>query len=360
MPNKAPSRSLFRPRRPANLAPAMPSHPRLDLVHRPRRLRRTPGLRAMVEETVLRPADFIAPLFVIEGRGRPEVIPSMPGVLRRPIPALVKECRELHALGIPAVALFPKLDPKRKDPEGTAALDEDGLILRAVRAVKAAVPELAIVADIALDPYTTHGHDGVLTADGRDVANDRTVALLVRMAELHARAGVDLVAPSDMMDGRIGAIRRGLDAAGFEQTAILAYSVKFASAFYGPFRDAVGSARQGGALLSKDTYQLNPSNRREALIEAVLDQGEGADILMVKPAGPYLDIIRDVRNATHKPVAAYQVSGEYAQIQAAARLGWLDLAKARRESLIAIKRAGADLILTYFAKDLARELGRRG
>ena len=335
----------------------MPSLPRLDLAHRPRRLRRTAGLRAMVEETVLRPSDFIAPLFVIEGKGKPEPIASMPGVLRRPIPALVKECRELHELGIPAVALFPKLDAKLKDPEGTAALDEDGLVLRAVRAVKEAVPGLAIVADIALDPYTTHGHDGVLTEDGRDVANDRTVAILVRMAELHARAGVDLVAPSDMMDGRIGAIRRGLDAAGHDQTAILAYSVKFASAYYGPFRDAVGSARKAGAPpLSKDTYQLNPANRREGLIEAVLDQEEGADILMVKPAGPYLDVIREVRNATHKPIAAYQVSGEYAQIMAAAERGWLDLARTRRESLVAIKRAGADLILTYFARELAKEL----
>jgi porphobilinogen synthase len=238
------------------------------------------------------------------------------------------------------------------------ALREDGLVLRAVRAIKAAVPEITVMTDLALDPYTNHGHDGVLTPDGRDVANDRTVAILARMAVLHARAGVDLVAPSDMMDGRVGAIRRSLDAAGFTQTGIMAYAAKFASAYYGPFRDAVGAAAAAGTrALSKATYQLNPANRREALIETALDEAEGADILMVKPAGPYLDIIRDVRDSTLKPVAAYQVSGEYAQLQAAARLGWLDLEKTRRESLLAIKRAGADMILTYFARAMAVELG---
>ena len=211
--------------------------------------------------------------------------------------------------------------------------------------------------DIALDPYTTHGHDGVLTADGRDVANDATVEILVKMAVLHARNGVDFVAPSDMMDGRIGAIRQALDAAGYEQTAIMGYSAKFASAYYGPFRDAVGSAAAAGTRsLDKRTYQLNPANRREALAEVALDEAEGADILMVKPAGAYLDIIREVRDATLKPVAAYQVSGEYAQIQAAAKMGWLDLERTRHESLIAIKRAGADMILTYFAKEMAAVL----
>jgi len=329
----------------------------LDLTHRPRRLRRSAGLRALVEETVLRPKDFIAPLFVIDGKGTPERIASMPGAVRFSVADLVKECRALKKLGVPAVALFPKLDAKFKDAEGSAALHEDALILRAVRAVKKAVPELTVIADIALDPYTTHGHDGVLTDDGRDVANDRTVAILTKMAVLHARAGVDLVAPSDMMDGRVGAIRRTLDAAGFSQTGIMAYSVKFASAYYGPFRDAVGSARGPGAKsLDKATYQLNPANRREALVELGLDEAEGADIVMVKPAGLYLDIIREVREATRKPVAAYQVSGEYAQIQAAAQLGWLDLARCRHESLLAVKRAGADMILTYFAKDMALAL----
>jgi porphobilinogen synthase len=332
---------------------------RLDLTHRPRRLRRSAGLRAMVEETVLRPADFIAPLFVVEGKREPEEIASMPGVFRLNLADLVKECRALHKLGVPAVALFPKLDPSLKDDEGTTALDEDGLVLRAVRAVKKAVPALIVLTDVALDPYTTHGHDGVLTPARDDVDNDRTVGILCRMAVLQARAGVDLVAPSDMMDGRVGAIRRALDAAGFTGTGIMAYSAKFNSGYYGPFRDAVGSAQAAGTrLLGKATYQLNPANRREAIAEALLDEAEGADIMMVKPAGLYLDIIRDVREATKKPVAAYQISGEYAQIQAAARLGWLDLARCRHESLLAIKRAGADMILTYFARDVAAELGK--
>lgn len=336
----------------------MPEPSSLDLPQRPRRLRRTASLRALAEETALRPSHLIAPLFVVEGRAAPQAIASMPGVFRRGIPDLVKECRALWKLGVPAVALFPKIEARLKDEEGAGALDEDGLVPRAVRAVKKAVPELTVIADVALDPYTRHGHDGVLSAEG-DVANDRTVALLVRMAVLQARAGVDLVAPSDMMDGRVGAIRRGLDRAGFESTGIMAYSAKFASAYYGPFRDAVGSAQAAGTrALDKRGYQLNPANRREALTEAALDAAEGADILMVKPAGPYLDIIREVRNATRKPVAAYQVSGEYAQLQAAARLGWLDLAATRRESLLAIRRAGADMILTYFARETAAELGR--
>jgi porphobilinogen synthase len=336
----------------------MPENFKLDLIHRPRRLRRTASLRTLAEETVLRPQDFIAPLFVIDGPGGPEAVASMPGVFRLNLADLAKECRALHKLGVPAVALFPSINPKLKDPEGSIALRADALVLRAVRAVKKAVPELTVMTDIALDPYTTHGHDGVLTPDGRDVDNDRTVGILCQMAVQHARAGVDLVAPSDMMDGRIGAIRRALDAAGFTGTGIMAYSAKFASAYYGPFRDAVGSAKAAGTpALSKATYQLNPANRREAL-RAIAREQEGADILMVKPAGPYLDIIREVRNATHKPVAAYQVSGEYAQIHAAAQKGWLDLERCRRESLLAIKRAGADMILTYFARDMAAELQR--
>jgi porphobilinogen synthase len=335
----------------------MADFPKLDLTQRPRRLRRTASLRALVQETVLRPADFIAPLFVVEGKAAPEAIASMPGVSRFNIADLVKECRGLAKLGVPAVALFPKLEARLKDDEGSAALDEDGLILRTVRAVKKAVPQIAVMTDIALDPYTTHGHDGVLNAARDDVENDRTVAILTKMAVLHARAGVDLVAPSDMMDGRVGAIRKALDAAGHTGTGIMAYSVKFASAYYGPFRDAVGSATAAGThLLSKATYQLDPANRRAAFTELALDEQEGADIVMVKPAGPYLDIIRDVRNATNKPVAAYQVSGEYAQLHAAAKLGWLDLARTRHESLLAIKRAGADMILTYFAKEMAAEL----
>lgn len=330
---------------------------KLDLIHRPRRLRRHASRRALVAETVLRAEDLIAPLFVIDGKGRPEPIASMPGVFRFTIPDLVKECRELHKLGVLAVALFPKLSAKLKDEEGTEALNPETLVLRAVRAVKAAVPDLTVITDVALDPYTSHGHDGVLTEAKDDVDNDRTVAILGRMAVLQAEAGVDFVAPSDMMDGRIGHVRKALDAAGFTDTGILAYSAKYNSAYYGPFREAVGSAQAAGTrLLSKATYQMNPANRREAVREVELDVAEGADIVMVKPAGLYLDIIRDVRNAVDVPVAAYQISGEYAQIQAAARLGWLDLARSRDESLLAIKRAGADMILTYFAKDLAREL----
>ncbi|HWA10306.1 MAG TPA: porphobilinogen synthase [Opitutaceae bacterium] len=336
----------------------MAKSPQLELTHRPRRLRRHPSRRALVAETVLRVEDFIAPLFVIDGKGRPEPIPSMPGVSRFNVADLVKQCRELHALGIPAVALFPKLASRLKDADGSEALNPGTLILRAVRAVKKAVPELTVITDVALDPYTNHGHDGVLNTARDDVDNDRTVALLCRMAVQQAEAGVDFVAPSDMMDGRIAAIRRALDAAGHTDTGIMAYSVKFNSAYYGPFRDAVGSAQAAGTrLLSKATYQMNPANRREALVELELDEAEGADILMVKPAGPYLDIIRDVRNATRRPVAAYQVSGEYAQLHAAAKLGWLDLERTRHESLLAIKRAGADMILTYFARDMARALG---
>jgi len=337
----------------------MPNPFKLNLLHRPRRLRRTAGLRALVEDTVLRPADLVAPLFVVDGRGGREPIPSMPGVFRLAIPDLVRECRALLKVGVRAVALFPKLEPALKDPEGTAALREDALVLRAVRAVKKALPELTVMTDIALDPYTDHGHDGVLTPGGTDVDNDRTVEILARMAVLHAHAGVDLVAPSDMMDGRVGAIRRALDTAGREGTAIMAYTAKYASAYYGPFRDAVGSSAAAGTRgLDKRTYQLNPANRREAFTELKLDEAEGADIVMVKPAGLYLDIIRNLRLKTLKPVAAYQVSGEYSQIHAAARLGWLDLELCRMESLIAIKRAGADMILTYFARDVAAELGR--
>ncbi|MDF9826439.1 porphobilinogen synthase [Ereboglobus sp. PH5-10] len=339
----------------------MPSQPssgfKLDLPARPRRLRRNASVRALVEETVLRPADFIAPLFVIDGKGAPEPIASMPGVARFNVADLVRECRALWKLGVPAVALFPKIDARLKDPSGSIALDEDALVLRAVRAVKKALPGLVVMTDIALDPYTSHGHDGLLSDDGREVLNDATVEVLAKMAVLHARAGVDFVAPSDMMDGRIAAIRKALDAEGFDQTAIMAYSSKFASAYYGPFRDAVGSAKAAGtSLLDKRTYQLNPANRREAIAEAIIDEGEGADILMVKPAGPYLDIIRDVREVTRKPLAAYQVSGEYAQLHAAAKLGWLDLERTSMESVLAIKRAGADMILTYFAKTLAVRL----
>jgi porphobilinogen synthase len=333
----------------------MSTSPRLDLPHRPRRLRRSFAIRAMLAETTLRTSDLIAPLFVIDGDSPPEAIASLPGQFRLSIPDLVQECAELYLLGIKAVALFPKIDSALKDPHGTEELNEDGLILRAVRAVKATTPALLLITDVALDPYTSHGHDGLLHPTTQEVENDSTVARLAAMAVRQARAGVDFVAPSDMMDGRVAAIRAALDAASFTETSILAYSVKFNSAYYGPFREAVGSAHAAGTpALSKATYQLDPANRRAALIEAAHDEAEGADIIMVKPAGPYLDIIRDVRERSHRTIAAYQVSGEYAQIHAAARLGWLNLERTRDESLLAIKRAGADLILTYFAKDIAR------
>lgn len=252
------------------------------------------------------------------------------------------------------VALFPATDPALKDPLGQEALNPGNLVCRAVRVVRGAVPDLLVFTDVALDPYTSHGHDGILTPDGSDVDNDATVAVLAKMAVLQAAAGCQFVAPSDMMDGRVAVLRRALDEAGYPRVGILAYAAKFASAFYGPFRDAVGSASAAGTrALDKRTYQINPANRREAVADALCDEAEGADILMVKPAGPYLDVLHELRGATRLPLAAYQVSGEYAQIQAAAQKGWLDLVRAREESLLAIKRAGADFILTYFARDAA-------
>lgn len=324
---------------------------KLDLTRRPRRMRRTASLRALASETEVLPQQLIQPVFVIEGEGAPEAIDSMPGIFRLSIKDTVAECRELHGLGVSGVALFPKLDESLKSDDGREALNPNTLVLRAIRAVKAAVPELTVITDLALDPYTEHGHDGLWDAAAQDLANDATVEVLTEMAVLAAEAGVDMVAPSDMMDGRVGAIRSALDDNDFEKTAIMAYSAKFASALYGPFRDAVGSATSAGSHnLNKRSYQLNPANRREALVEIALDEEEGADVLMVKPAGPYLDIIREVREETELPLAAYQVSGEYAQIMAAAEKGWLDLERCRNESLLAIRRAGADMILTYFAK----------
>ncbi|MFM9016493.1 MAG: porphobilinogen synthase [Verrucomicrobiota bacterium] len=331
----------------------MPEH--LDQPERPRRLRASDGIRAMLSETVLEPRHLIQPIFVTEGE-TPEPIASLPGISRVPLASLGAKCAQLLLLGVRGVALFPKVDPSRKTAEGAEALNPSNLALRAVREVKSKSPGTVVFADIALDPYTTHGHDGVLNAAGTDVDNDRTVEALVKMSLLTAQAGADFVAPSDMMDGRVKAIRAGLDAAGRHGTGILAYSAKYASAFYGPFRDAVGSARKAGdAPISKAGYQMDPANRREAAREADLDASEGADILMVKPAGPYLDIIRDLRNATRLPVAAYQVSGEYAALHAAAEKGWLDLRATRDESLLGIRRAGADLILTYFAEAWAQD-----
>ena len=330
--------------------------PPLDLIRRPRRNRQSAAIRALVRENQVRVDDLIQPLFLKDGNGLPEEIASLPGQSRLNVRNAITEVQELAALGIKAVALFPQIDSGLKDARGKYATIPKNWFFAAIREIKAAVPQVLIVADVALDPYTSHGHDGVLDANG-DVANDDTVHILTHYATMLAEAGTDIVAPSDMMDGRIGAIRDELDHEGYAQTAILAYAVKFASAYYGPFRDAVGSAtKKGTAPLDKRTYQLDPANIREALLEARLDEDQGADIIMVKPAGLYLDVINAVKAGTVLPVAAYQVSGEYAQIHAAANAGWLDLEKARDESLLAIKRAGADIILTYFAKAVAQSL----
>lgn len=328
--------------------------PIYDLPRRPRRLRRNEAIRALVQETWLRPKNLVQPLFVIDETDGCEPVASMPGVERLGREPLLKTCEHLLDIGIRAIALFPRIDPALKTPNATEAFNPETLVLRTIRELKVHFPELLIIADIALDPYTSHGHDGLLMASGNDVDNDATVEALAHMALLHAEAGADWLAPSDMMDGRVGIIRETLDAAAHTETAILAYTAKYASAYYGPFRDAVGSAQ--AKPLSKATYQLNPANRREALVEALLDESEGADALMVKPAGSYLDIIRDLRERTPLPLAAYQVSGEYAQIHAAAQQGWLDYETTRDESLMAIKRAGADFILTYFAGEVAKTL----
>ena len=328
----------------------------LSLIERPRRLRRTEAIRRMVRETRLSVDQLVAPLFVVEGHGVRQEVPSMPGQYRLSIDELVREARELHALGIPAVALFPALDESLKTPDGREALNPDGLYPRAIRAVKEAVPELLVITDVALDPYSSDGHDGIVR-DGR-ILNDETVEILARMAVVQAQAGADIVAPSDMMDGRVGAIRQALDEAGFTEVAILSYTAKYASAFYGPFRDALDSAprHRPGVPPDKKTYQMDPANAREALRELRLDLEEGADMVMVKPALPYLDVIYRVKQAADVPVAAYHVSGEYAMLKAAALNGWLDEKAAVLEALTAIARAGADVILTYFAKQVAQWL----
>lgn len=321
---------------------------------RMRRSRRTPALRRLVAETTLSSGDFIYPVFVLDGKGRTETVPSMPGISRKSIDGLLPELTEAHALGIPAVALFPVIDDELKTLDGSECANPDGLVQRAVRAIKEALPDLAVMTDVALDPYTTHGQDGIIDDSGY-VLNDVTVAMLVRQTLSHAAAGADIVAPSDMMDGRIGAMRRALEEGGHVNTVILAYAAKFASAFYGPFRDAVGSAKNLGGG-DKSTYQVAPSNSDEALREVALDLQEGADFVMVKPALPYLDIIRRVKDTYQVPTFAYQVSGEYAMLKAAAENGWLDERATVLEALLGIKRAGANAILTYFAVEAARWL----
>jgi porphobilinogen synthase len=317
--------------------------------YRPRRLRRTTSLRSMVQETHLTVNDLIYPIFVMEGENQKEEISSMPGCYRYSLDLLLKEVAEVYALGINAIALFPVIPFEKKDATGSESYNPDGLVQRTVKAIKKAVQELVVITDVALDPFTTHGHDGLIDDRGT-ILNDPTVEVLVKMALSQADAGTDMVAPSDMMDGRIGAIRKALDAAGHADVGILAYSAKYASAYYGPFRDALGSAPQFG---DKKTYQMDSANGAEAIKEVALDIAEGADIVMVKPALAYLDIIWRVREHTNLPVAAYNVSGEYAMIKAAGQQGWIDEKKVMMETLTSIKRSGADLILTYFAKEVA-------
>lgn len=321
----------------------------MDLINRPRRLRRSAAVRDLVTETRLHVKDLIYPMFVTEGTAKREAIEAMPGQFRYSVDELVREAIVVWELGIPAVNLFGY--STEKDDQATRAYNPEGLIQRAIRALKEAVPELCVQTDVALDPYTEHGHDG-LVING-EIVNDESVEVLCRMALSHAEAGVDWVAPSDMMDGRIGAIRMVLDEAGYSNVGILAYSAKYASCFYGPFRGALQSAPKKG---DKKTYQMNPANGREALREIELDIDEGADVVMVKPALAYLDIISQVRETFEVPIAAYNVSGEYGMILAAADKGWVDRDAAMMETLTAIKRAGADMILTYFAKDVARVL----
>jgi porphobilinogen synthase len=328
----------------------MTSYPHIRM----RRLRRHEWTRRLVAENTLSPADFIWPVFVIEGENRREPVASMPGVERLSVDLVARAAKEAHALGIPVIALFPQTPAALKTEDGREALNKDNLVCRAVRAIKAAVPEIGVLCDVALDPYTTHGHDGLLR-DG-DVHNDATVEMLVQQSLVQVEAGCDIIAPSDMMDGRIGAIRAALEKAGHHNTLLMAYAAKYASAFYGPFRDAVGSAKS--LTGDKRTYQMDPANGDEALREVALDLAEGADMVMVKPGMPYLDLVRRVKDEFGVPTFAYQVSGEYAMLSAAFEKGWLERDRAILEALTGFKRAGASGILTYFALDAARLLKR--
>jgi porphobilinogen synthase len=325
------------------------------LKRRPRRNRQTAALRSLVQETRLHPSQFVAPLFVCEGHKCRQTITSMPGIFRYSVDLLVPEVMELYALGIRAIDLFCAISSDKKDARGSEALRADNLLQQSIRAVKAAIPEMCIMVDVALDPFTDHGHDGLVNTRG-EIDNDATLFVLGQMAVLAAEAGADVIAPSDMMDGRVAYIRRALDQSGYTHVGILSYAAKYASAFYGPFREALNSAPKFG---DKKTYQMNPANVREALIECALDEMEGADMLLIKPALAYLDIIAKVRAATHLPIGAYHVSGEYSMVMAAAQNGWLDADRVFEECLMAIKRAGADFIFTYAAKQVAQNLAIR-
>lgn len=325
---------------------------------RMRRMRKDAFSRALMRENVITASDLIYPVFILEGKNQREQIASMPEVERLSVDQLLPLAEDCVKLGIPVLALFPVIDPSLKTPDGIEATNPEGLVPRAVRELKRSFPELGILTDVALDPYTSHGQDGVLDPNGY-VLNDETTSLLVNQALVQAEAGVDIVAPSDMMDGRIGAIRESLESRRYIHTRIMAYSAKYASAFYGPFRDAVGSAANLGKG-SKSTYQMDPANSDEAIREVALDLQEGADMVMVKPGMPYLDIVRRVKDEFRVPTFAYQVSGEYAMLKAAANNGWLDHDKVMMESMLAFKRAGADGVLTYFARDIARLLKKQG
>jgi len=320
-------------------------------VHRPRRLRRNDVIRSMVRETSLSPADLIYPVFVTHGKGVKKEIEAMPGCFQESVDEIVKNAKETHKLGVPAMLLFGI--PEHKDAEGSSAWDEHGPVQEAIRAIKDAVPEMYVITDVCMCEYTSHGHCGLI--EGGEVLNDPTLELLAREALSHARAGADMVAPSDMMDGRVEIIREALDEDGLIDVPIMSYAAKYASAFFGPFREAAESTPQFG---DRRSYQMDPANRREALMEVALDVEEGADIIMVKPALPYLDIISDVRDEFDLPVAAYNVSGEYSMVKAAAKLGWIDHDRVMMEVLTSIKRAGADLILTYHAKEAAKLLNK--
>jgi porphobilinogen synthase len=336
----------------ARLAPLEAKAARLDLSVRPRRNRKADWTRRLVAETMLTVDDLIWPLFLVDGSKTRAAVPSMPGVERLSVDEAVREAERAARLRIPCLALFPYTDPNLRDEAGTEALNPDNLVCRAIRAIKRTVPEVGILCDVALDPYTSHGHDGLLR-DGV-ILNDETVAVLTRQALVEAEAGADIIAPSDMMDGRVGAIRTALDAANFTDVSIMAYAAKYASAFYGPFRDAVGSSKT--LTGDKRTYQMDPANTNEALREVELDIAEGADMVMVKPGMPYLDILQRVSETFGMPTFAYQVSGEYAMIMAAAQNGWLDSERAMMESLYAFKRAGAAGVLSYFAPQVAEKL----
>jgi porphobilinogen synthase len=335
----------------------MPTPPAQYPAIRMRRMRRDPFSRALMRENTIAASDLIYPVFILDGTNQREQVASMPGVERVSLDLLMAVADDCVALGIPVLALFPVIDAALKTPDGIEATNPDGLVPRAIRELKRRFPELGVLTDIALDPYTTHGQDGLPDENGY-IVNEKTIAMLIRQALTHAQAGVDVVAPSDMMDGRIGAIRAALEEQGLIHTRIMAYSAKYASAFYGPFRDAVGSAANLGKS-DKNTYQMDPANSDEALREVALDLAEGADMVMVKPGMPYLDIVRRVKDEFKVPTFAYQVSGEYAMLKAAAQNGWLDHDKVMMESMMAFKRAGADGVLTYFARDIARLLKQR-